>query len=436
MARTPTVRYRPAVKRGTQLPGGRPGYTINMSSGRGELREYMRIGPPAPLKPPTPVIRETSRPPRGNVQIIPPGGAPRRGPVVPQIDGRRPARQLRPMRYQTFRPWFDATRLPRQMLKVNPYFRAVSMGFDLMDAWSQYGPSTPEIPATEEGYDFTGTGWTIYEECPANGPALYHRIAHAPLGSPCLTGGSPFPESATLDTLPVQTAGASGRYRGAGNNYESATGLRSRYSLTLYLPPGVRGTPPTYQPAQPGQPARTTVQPSPTTTTPLPAAISESGSGPRNPARTYMPPYEVPAETLEVNPGGSRHIPNTPHVLAPPAPGGKELKIKVHAPDDPRKLASWLWDRVTHYDDLIDVIADSIEGNPCRSGTPQAKIVCIGRHLDKINPSDLIYNFAYNELEDRLVGKALSYSKNLPFGGMAPGRMGDRQPLNIRQLPK
>jgi len=62
--------------------------------------------------------------------------------------------------------------------------------------------------------------------------------------------------------------------------------------------------------------------------------------------------------------------------------------------------------KLTEINDLIDALADAIPGNPCGRMPGFSKLVCVVNNFESIDPAQAAFNVAYNELEDRLVGRA------------------------------
>ncbi|QIG67930.1 hypothetical protein EVB54_001 [Rhizobium phage RHph_Y67] len=98
-------------------------------------------------------------------------------------------------------------------------------------------------------------------------------------------------------------------------------------------------------------------------------------------------------------------IPGEP-VPHPPGPGTKEKKARVGA--GLFKVAQSLFHAITEYGDAVDAFFDAIpKKKRCKTKSLVGKSWCVFMHLDDIDVGDAIVNLAWNEFEDRFIGKQL-----------------------------
>lgn len=409
-----------------------------------QAREYNFMGPrdfrpPSQRTPgrnnynfggPPPARIEHSIPRSG--QLLGPGLTPKGKSIVPQIARRRPV-ALRP---QTSTEWGDnyrrvqaAAKLARRLARLNPYLNAMDIGFQLLDSWTAYGPQQEEIPEVPEHWN-DGV-WNVRAECDPDGREYIYDEPLAANLDACLGNQARTRRWGSFEEALQQNPNrlGVGIWR---RNFATAL-FRYTHVRTWTRPSTSSPTHPTpylvpYQPAQPG---KRTVQRAPTSVVPAPAVSSNYDTPPRSTHRpdviigTLKPlnptrPSEVPANTVEVLPGGIRKPPQKPHVLAPPRPGGKELKLQVQKGSPLYKAISDLYNGATEADDFIQIVADSIPGNTCKGLRPVEASLCIGRNLDKIDIDKMIEGLIYNHVEDQLVGAFLSWGKKAPYGTQLP----------------
>lgn len=296
------------------------------------------------------------------------------------------------------------------------------------DVWGYFGPQQPEIPEVPAHWDYGA--WEQYQECEHPGPGreMIYSTGNGSLVNPCIGGQGRNPR---YDTFEEAAAGRDN----VGLWQRSLTGVTFRYfhHRSWRKEPGAPALPyPEFKPYQPPVPGKRTVQPMPATVTPPVPATVQPMPQPRDTARppSVIPgfvrplpaspyrPSEVPANTIIVSPGGVSIPPQTPHVQAP-APG-KEVKIKVQYGSPVYRAISNLYNGVTEASDFIDVVADAIEGNPCKGLNPVAKAWCVGRNIDRLDVDEMMHGLIYNYFEDQAVGAFLSWGKKSPYGVQTP----------------
>lgn len=378
-----------------------------------------------------------------SAQVLGPGYTPPGRSPVPQIK-RAPSRKI--VRPPTQSEWADsykaaraANLLRRMLTRANPYMNALDIGFQLLDAWSAYGPQSEETPG-----QFVPGGFTTFVECTDPGPysdAVYSRTARSVTTNPCIanqaiSSPSPMAQDIINQGLLQRRLGLWGRQL---NNP-----ARYRHLATYMHPAGVDPSslePPHYVPAQAG---RRTVQRSPTAIVPSPAVTSNYDRPPRDTHRpapiigTLKPlnptrPSEVPANTVEVSPGGIHVPPQKPHVLAPPQPGGKEIKFNVRKGSPFYNALSNVYNGVTEAGDFMEVLANSLEGNPCKGLKLWERTTCIGENFHKFDLDAFMEGLIYNHIEDQLMGSFLSWGSKSPYGVQTPTTAPARRPHYARR---
>lgn len=125
----------------------------------------------------------------------------------------------------------------------------------------------------------------------------------------------------------------------------------------------------------------------------------------RRTTKPDLPGYRKPAVDINVKAGRNGGITydgpptKTTHREVPTNPK-REKKTK-------KKVGALIgaYHKLTEINDLVDALADAIPGNPCKGLPGFRKLVCVVDHWDEIDPAQAALNVAYNEIEDRIVGR-------------------------------
>lgn len=384
--------------------------------------------------PPPPTRTEATTPP-SNPRRVPYGNIPRRHPVKPTLrPGQlRHIQRIAKMASDGIINTGDNSDLMIPALELlaglHPIGRTALFA---RDVWGYYGPQAQEQPGH---WDFAAAGFVLVGTCANVQPDL---ICH---------GEGVFARSATVS---APNCGSSigvassvsfsegqaivGRYRSlfvgplAGIPYQCGEYIRNR---DFWNRPNIadRDRPVPWVPPVPGT---RTVQPVPATVTPPRPTIVEPMPQPSEntwpdpiipgfvkpkPSNPYRP-SEIPANTIEVSPGGIHRPPQEPHVQAPA--NGKEIKIKVQAGSPAFKAIADIYNNATEADDMLEIIADSIEGNPCKGLRLARRSACIANNWDKIDIDKMMEGLIANWFEDKIIGTFLSWGKKSPYGVHTP----------------
>lgn len=297
------------------------------------------------------------------------------------------------------------------------------------DVWGYFGPQKEETPAVPAHWEHNG--WELVASCGEYSAFGYSAITPGTCGVSTLVPnqyGSPAEVIQNHPNTSAFTGGVPNPSPSLPTRFRNNIGWR-RLPTTPSARPDLA---PYWVPEVPAQPGTRTVQPVPATVTPPNPAITQPMPQPRETGRPepLMPrfprplpvnpyrPSERPASTIEVLPGGVSIPPQVPHVQAPAS--GKELKINTNKGSPFYKAISGLYDGTTEASDFVDVISDSIEGNPCKGLAPVQKSYCIGQNWEKINVDKMVYGLIYNHFEDKAVGTFLSYGRKSPYGVQTP----------------
>lgn len=131
--------------------------------------------------------------------------------------------------------------------------------------------------------------------------------------------------------------------------------------------------------------------------------------------------HEETGDVDPVNQGGTKTIgvPGGPVITVPTKPGEpahppgygtKEKKARVS--HGMFKIAQSLFHGITEYGDLVDAVFDAIpKAKRCKTKSLVGKSLCIATHLDDIDIGDAIVNIAWNEFEDRVIGRGFGLNQ-------------------------
>lgn len=400
--------------------------------------------------PPPPVTREATTPPSSPRKVGYPN-IPRRHPQKPTHSPRAAKRigRLARLAQQSIDGAQESSDLMVPALELlagmHPLGRAALLA---RDVWGYFGPQEPETPAR---MDYPSS-MTAYDCCDLGPP--YTHVTTQSVGSTtgpycsqssfnqCGLGNQAVTNpTAYGDALPM------GLGQSQAVRYWQVNELGTRYTLKK-IQQVIKPRVVVEVPFLPPQPGRQTVQPVPATVTPpLPATVEPQPQ----PSRTKWPdpivegfvkprpanpnrPSEIPANTVEVVPGGTRVPPQNPHVQAPH--DGPELKIRVNKLSPVYRAIADVYNGATEADDFIQILAEAIEGNTCKGLRPVEAAICVGQNFHKLNLDKFMEGLIANHIEDQLVGAFLSWGKKSPYGVQMPTNGHRLRPPSLKGNPR
>jgi len=322
------------------------------------------------------------------------------------------------------------------MAGLHPVGRA---GLLARDVWGYFGPQQPEQP----GGEVLTPGWVTC--CDTGGPfdtevysgpgfeLAYCTTAELNNCGAGLQALTPRPGPGSRLIRALQTSVSPARYT-IVSRHKRVVQTAEPWAFTELPPiPGVRTVQPVPATVTPPRPTVVESMPQPRETArpePLvPGFIKPLPVNPMRPGADFNPhkPALVPANTVIPAPGGVIVPPQEPHVQAPYP--GKELKIKVHKMSPAMRAIADIYNNATEYDDMMDIVADSIDKNPCKGLRGVKRDWCIANNFEDIDIDSLMEGLIYNYFEDKLVGTFLSWGKKSPYGVHLP-TTGHRRNVN------
>lgn len=193
--------------------------------------------------------------------------------------------------------------------------------------------------------------------------------------------------------------------------------------------PGVLEFPLVYTPGKPGY-----TGPLPLAEPPLPAISITDQPAPNPRTRPRLRPYEKPAISVDIGPGGPTHVPpvQTIHKEVPPGPGLKERKEKTTL-GTALGLISALYDATTEAQEIVDILYKHLRKKCKGAKSMSEKANCVWRNLDSLNVAGAMADLIANHYEDQVYGVVFGLvGKHTPFGSMLPGSGPYRDPGEVK----
>lgn len=161
---------------------------------------------------------------------------------------------------------------------------------------------------------------------------------------------------------------------------------------------------------------------------PWPIPWKDAGHAPGHyyPTPSTAPPVRN-QPGIVLTPGGVRPIP--PHVPTKPYPGEREIKKQVPKKWLPRlkKVQEGLFHPLTEFGDFLDALYEATPCAPKGLKSPADKLKAIVENSGCIDIPKALYNLAYNQAEDAVVGQGFKQLEK------ATKRLGMKGPYKIYQ---
>lgn len=119
------------------------------------------------------------------------------------------------------------------------------------------------------------------------------------------------------------------------------------------------------------------------------------GSGP------YTPPYSEPSVDVDIDGDGVKVTDGVHNNLPPNDPETKGKTPWGKTLQEARRS----YGKVTELGDVLDCVAKSIPGNPCKGLSLQAKAKCISENAHKADPAGAAMCIMLDQMQDAMIGK-------------------------------
>lgn len=294
-------------------------------------------------------------------------------------------------------------------------------------------------PEQQPGYNFSGAGFTRCCQSAQTGRDWVRYIG-GPTGNPLPDPVCSYQVGCGVVFQTVTTGYGGGitipQYTGSGQRAETIwlgpdMGLSSdrmvfeekwQRIVGAHPPETIPFEVPDNPPAQPLPPQDLPLPwqiPEPFPSRPPQPVEREIGNGIPRPKPRYKP-YHKPGIETDITPDGMSRPTERPHARVKPRPGERERKGDTPL-DMALQAVAALYDATTEANDVVNVIAESIRGQPCSRGGIAQKMGCIYQNLDKLDVWEMTLGLARNHYEDKIYGRVFGIlGKHTPAGSMRP----------------